>query len=87
MELYVLKNQEGKYFRAKGYGGSGETWVPEIKSARLYGNLGPARTQVTFFASKHPAHGVPEIIVLRVTESHVLDEKDRVEKALAKLKK
>jgi hypothetical protein len=36
LKLYVVINKEGKYFRAKGRDGYGETWVSDIQKARIY---------------------------------------------------
>ena len=82
LEIFVVRNKEGKYFRAKGYGGYGQTWVTDIKSARLYSKLGAARSIVTFFASKYSEYGVPEILRLTVTGMTVVDDKDRVTKVI-----
>lgn len=82
IDIFVVRNKEGKYFRAKGYGGYGQTWVDNIKSARLYSKIGAARAIVTFFASKYPSYGVPEILRLTVSGMAVVDDKDRVTKVL-----
>lgn len=82
IDIFVVRNKEGKYFRAKGYGGYGQTWVDNIKSARLYSKIGAARAIVTFFASKYPSYGVPEILRLTVSGMTVVDDKDRVTKVL-----
>jgi hypothetical protein len=87
LELYVVRNQDGKFFRAKGYQGSGNTWVDDIKNARLYAKIQPARTAVTFFTKNYPKFGRPEILKLEVASFSVIDEKDRVDKAIDKLKK
>ena len=87
LELYVVRNQEGKYFHSKGYGGYGNQWVDEFKRARIYAKIGPARSQVSFWATNYPKYGTPVIIVLTVTASKVLQEDDRVKKAAIKRKK
>lgn len=81
--LFVVRNAKGQYFRAKGFSGSGESWVNDINKAKIYGKIGGARGTVTYFAqdTKHP---VPEIVKLTVTGMEVIDEKDRVEKVLTK---
>jgi hypothetical protein len=80
--LYAVRNRDGQYFRAKGYGGGGATWVDDIKKARIYPKAGPARAQVTFFATKYPQYGVPDLVELHVTETVVADETTRVKKSL-----
>lgn len=87
LELYVVKSRDGKYFRAKGFSGSGESWVDSITKAKIYPKLGPARTQVTWWADRFPDYGVPSIIVLTVTGTRVLDESDRVKKSIFKKNK
>jgi hypothetical protein len=79
--VYIVRNQEGKYCRTKGYGGYGSTWVDDILKAKVYTKLSGARTRVGYFANAWPQYGVPSIIKLTVTEVEVLDESDRVSKA------
>jgi hypothetical protein len=76
--FYVVQNSEGKYFRRKGYGGSGNSWVEEIEKARVWVTLAGARTVVGFFASRYPEYPVPQIIKLVVTQSIVIDETERI---------
>lgn len=87
-KIYAVRNQEGKFFRAKGYGGYGETWVDDINKAKTYTKIGQARSRVTWFSNNYPKYGNPDIIEFSVTSGVVLDEGARVEKAkLAKQKK
>jgi hypothetical protein len=79
--LYAVRNKDGQYFRAKGYGGSGDTWVDSLKKARIYSKPGPARAQVTFFANNYPKYGIPELVELRVTEVVAFKEEIRVMKS------
>ena len=81
LRLYAVRNQEGQWFRAKGYGGYGKTWVDDIMRAKLYTHIGQARSRVTYFATEWPEYGIPNIVEFTVTESRVLDEQDRVGKA------
>lgn len=82
IKLYAIRNSEGKWFRRKGYGGWGESWTDKFSAARIFNKIGYARTQVTFFARRWPEYGVPELVELKVTESSVIDETDRVAKVL-----
>jgi len=84
IKLYAVRNAEGQWFRSKGYGGYGKTWVDEFRKARVYNAIGPARQQVTFFAKNYPEFGVPDLVELTVTSVTALDESDRVAKALGK---
>ena len=67
LELYAVQNQEGKWFRSKGYGGIGESWVEEFRNARFYGNIGPAKAVRTWFVKHYPQYGSPKVVRLRVT--------------------
>jgi hypothetical protein len=78
LEFYGVRNKEGKWFRAKGYGGYGETWVKELKKARIYNRIGPARATISYFANTYPKYGIPELILFKCTEMVVLDETERV---------
>ena len=82
IDLYVVRSKVGKFFRARGQSGYGESWVTDIQNAKVYGKIGPARAQVTYWATAHPKYGVPDILKLEVTGLEVLDETARVEKAL-----
>lgn len=81
--LFVVRNAKGQFFRAKGFSGSGESWVNDINKAKIYGKIGGARGTVTYFA-QDTNYPVPEIVKLTVSGMEVIDEKDRVAKVLAK---
>lgn len=83
LDFYAVRNKEGKWFRRKGYGGYGDTWVDDIKKARIYGKIGQARGIVSFFATRWPTYGVPEIIHFQAKAHEIINEDDRVEKAAA----
>lgn len=87
-KLYVVRNSEGKYFRAKGYGGSGESWVEDLQKARIYSRIGTARACVTFYATepKYKDFLPPVLVELTISESKVLDEKERLAKVVKKKK-
>lgn len=80
MKLYILRNQEGKFFRAKGYGGYGETWQTNIDRARIYTKIGAARSQVSYFFNNWPQFGAPDLLefTLNMDDAKVLDEGNRV---------
>jgi len=82
LTLYAVRNKKGEWFRTKGYGGSGQSWVSDIKRARIYGKLGPARSIVTFFTSNWPEYGIPDIIQFDIKEFIVMDEIERVRKSI-----
>lgn len=81
LEMFTVINNKGQYFRAKGYGGGGETWVDDIKKAKIYGKVGPARSLVTWFANHHPKYPTPKIGVLLATQCIIVDESVRVNNA------
>lgn len=78
LDLFVVKTESGKYFRAKGYNGSGQTFVDDIKKARLYTRLGPARSCVTYFKNYNKMK--LEIVQLLVTGEQVFDDTVRITK-------
>jgi hypothetical protein len=82
--LYLVRNRKGKWFRAKGYEGSGDSWVEDINKARIYTKLAQARGRRTFFATNYPDFGVPDIVELIVIGSRVIDDVDAFEKAKKK---
>lgn len=84
LKLYVVRNKEGKFFRSKGYGGYGKTWVDDIQQAKVYTKIGQARSRVTWFANTYPEYGIADIVELDVTSGTILNEVDRVNKAKAK---
>lgn len=85
-DLYVVRNQEGYYFHARGLKGYGGTWQEDINAARFYTKLGSARSRVTWFTRNYPQYGVPEILKLKIVGAEVLNEKERVKKAIKKIK-
>jgi predicted RNase H-like nuclease (RuvC/YqgF family) len=85
--FYAIRNSDGQYFRAKGYGGGGATWVDTIEKAKVYQRIGPARARVTYFANNFPNYPTPELVKFIATRVEVLDETERVEKAKEKKKR
>lgn len=81
LTLYVIRSQDGKYLRSKGYQGSGECWVTDINKAKMYAKIGPAHAQVTWWANAYPKFGVPDIVPLIATPGDPIDQTDRVKKA------
>jgi hypothetical protein len=80
---YAVRNSEGKWFRSKGYGGYGETWTDNANKARLYGAIGQARSRRTFFATRWPEFGAPDIVKLEC-EPVVIDDSAQLVKAKKK---
>ena len=84
LELYVVVNQEGKFFHAIGYGGVGKSWVDTLDKAKIYTKIGQARSRVTWWFTNHPKFGRPQIIKLTATGTEILDEEERLKKAVEK---
>jgi hypothetical protein len=80
---YAVRNSEGKWFRSKGYGGYGDTWTDDSSKARLYGKMGPARSCRTFFVTRWPEFGAPDIVKLEC-EPVVIDDSAQLAKAKRK---
>jgi hypothetical protein len=78
--FYVVRNSDGDFFRAKGYGGYGKTWVSEITKARVYTKIGPARASVSYFANHYPEYPSPTILKMGVGTVEVINEAERIEK-------
>jgi hypothetical protein len=78
--LYAVRSQQGQYFRAKGYEGYGSSWVPTLQDAKIYGKIGPAKRQATFWGSHYPKFGTPDVIKITLASLEVIDQKARVDK-------
>jgi len=81
LRFYAVRNSSGQWFHRKGYGGYGDTWVGDLKKARIYVNIGGARAVSGWFANNYPDYGVPEIVVFKAEVEEVLDEAARRRKA------
>ncbi len=86
-EFFAVRNREGQWYHRKGLGGYGETWREDVEEARIYNKIGPARAQVTFFATNWPSFGVPEIVVFKIGEISVINEEERIKKLQQKKNK
>ncbi len=84
LTMYAIRNKEGKWYHRKGYCGYGDSWVDDIKQARIFGTLRPARGQVSYWALNYPDFGIPDIIQLDVDNLKVLDETERINKVKEK---
>lgn len=75
MNLYVVRNKEGKFFKNKGYGGYGSNWKDNLDQAKFYPKVGQAKSRVTYFAKHFPEYGVCDILEfsLDVAQAKVLD--------------
>lgn len=80
---YAVRNTEGQWLRTKGYGGYGSSWTDDQDKARLYAKLGQARARRTFFFSRWPEFGTPEIVKFEC-EPVIIDDTVAAEKAKRK---
>ncbi len=85
LTFYVVRSKDGKYLRSKGYGGYGQSWVDDIKKAKVWNKIGPANAQVTWWARSYPEYGIPDVIPFVATAGEPLNQDDRVKKALKKI--
>ena len=86
LNLYVVRNKEGKFFRPVGFGGMGEHWQAGLSRAKFYSKIGPAKSQVTFSSKHYPEFGVPDIleITLDPSKAKVIDMASITIKSLEK---
>ncbi len=89
MNLYVVRNKQGQFFRAKGYGGSGQSWVDTLEKSRLYTKIGPAKATITYFARTGPEFGVPDLLefAIDVTQGRVIDMSATATKSVSRIKR
>lgn len=85
--FFVVQNSEGKFFRRKGYGGHGDTWVDGLATARVWTKISGARSIVTFFANHYLNYPPPKIVKLTVAATEIIDETERIAAARAKKQK
>lgn len=88
MKIYIVKNQEGKFLRTKGYGGSGNCWVDAFEKAKVYTKIGPAKAQCTFWYGAYPKFGCPFILEFELdpTKAAIVSMDDHVKKYTDKKK-
>lgn len=84
IKVYMVRSQDGKWFRAKGLGGSGDSWVSDVKKARVYTKIGPARSCVTWWTNNYPEYGSPDVVEIPAEYGYILDEKTRIQKNIEK---
>jgi len=84
LDFYVVRNKEGKYLRAKGLKGYGDSWVSDLKRAKVYTKKGGASGQITYWATHYPDYGVPELIPLIATLGEPIDQTERINKVKPK---
>jgi hypothetical protein len=80
LRFYAVKNKDGQWFRRKGYGGGGESWVDKLSQARIYTKPGGARAVASWYANRYPGYGVPNLVVFKAVFEEEIDESLRVKK-------
>lgn len=78
LSIYAVQSKDGKFFRAKGDNGGGNSWVDDIEKAKLYFKVGPAKSIVSWWAKNYPDYGVPNLIRIIANKYEVIDQVDRV---------
>lgn len=86
VKFYAIVNNENKFFRRKGYGGYGESWVDDIERARIYAKPGVAKRQITWWAKQHPKYGAPRLVEITGSITAIHDQEGRVREIVNKEK-
>jgi hypothetical protein len=89
MKLYVVRNKQGKFFRAVGMGGYGKNWEDSLDKAKFYAKIGQAKSRVTYFFKSDPSFGCPDILEfeLDIQRAKVLDMAELTTKSIQKIEK
>lgn len=84
MKLYAVRNKQGKFFRALGMRGYGESWVETLEEAKFYAKIGQAKGRVTYFYKSDPSYGCPDILEfdLDPTQAKILDMQAETDKKI-----
>lgn len=79
LEFFVVRSSSGQFFRSKGQNYSRSSWVDDIKDAKVYTKIGPAKAQATWWTHNFPDFGVPDVVVLEAriagTAKHKVSDK------------
>jgi hypothetical protein len=79
LEMFVVINHKGQYCRNRDYNDT--SWTDDIKKAKIYTKIGPARSTITWYSSNIPDMPMPMLGVLPIRECRIVDESVRVESA------
>ena len=88
MNLYVVRNKEGKYFRPVGqHGRGGSQWQDSLEKAKFYPKESQARSRITFFARNSPKFGVCDLLefTLDPNQAKVIDVQEYVDSSIKKI--
>ena len=81
LKLYAVRSKDGKWYKSQHHR---RGWQDDVSDARFFSTPGPAKTQITYFATHFPDDGIPDLIEITATEYTVVDQVLRVKKAARK---
>jgi len=84
IKVYAVQNKEGEWFRRKGYGGGGNSWVPDFSNARIFGKPGGARAVITYWGKTYEDFPTPKLVELTITKIKTINETERVKEVIQK---
>lgn len=84
MELYSIKNHEGKWFVQLNYWGPENCFTENEMLAILYRKISPTRCAITKFAQKYPNYPLPKLVKLTTMIEEEIIEQERVHKVIGK---
>ena len=84
IQVSRLSRLDDLWFRRKGYGGSGDSWVTEFHKARIFARIGGARGIVSWWAKNYPTYAVPNLVILHIGQIEAIDETQRLADAKVK---
>lgn len=89
LNLYLIRNKEGKFFRPIGHAGYGDNWVSELVRAKIYTKIGPAKSQITWWFKNYPDYGCPDLIEFSfdIKDAKVIDMLGITQKSISKIVK
>lgn len=64
MYMYVVINQQGKYYKS----GKHSKWRDTISEATFYTTPGPAQAQARWWVTHFPEHGIPDVLEIPLDE-------------------
>ena len=84
MNLFLVKSNDGKYYRSKGFSGAGQNWVDDPLKAKIFTTQGKAQSVVSWWLNNAKATGLT-IVKLTMAEEEAI-KVDESEVKLRKLK-
>lgn len=79
LEVYAVKSHDGKYYRTKGYMGTGLCWVDTLEKARVWFKISPAKAIVSYWTINHPTFTPPNLVKFTIGAEQVIStNKDEI---------